>query len=219
MKLFEFRENESISDESGIRTIQALAEGATRDYQAQKKQFLKSFNRTHRLLHKHTLAVYDDEGAAYSEESETGSEGESGQGVKDRHSRQAEKNVDGVYELLMRSQLTVVANSGKVRMICIPQHCLNHLSEPVRRQIRQRILDLYIPMPKEKSTAWHRPKKVAAGQEDFSNTQIISHRYNFIDLVDRPFNTDQDFHNFVKINQDWEKDKQNKLPRHKLARV
>lgn len=55
-----------------------------------------------------------------------------------------------IYDLLMRSQLSVVANSSKVRLICLPSNCLNYLSEPVRKEIRQKILSLYIPIPDKK---------------------------------------------------------------------
>lgn len=50
----------------------------------------------------------------------------------------------------MRSQLTIVANSSKVRLICLPPSCLNYLSEPVRKEIRQKILSLFIPIPDKK---------------------------------------------------------------------
>lgn len=38
---------------------------------------------------------------------------------------------------------------------------------------------------------------------DMSNTIINPNRYNYIDLVDRPFNTDQDLQNYIKANQQW----------------
>ncbi len=33
----------------------------------------------------------------------------------------------------MRSQFGIVANSRKVRMLCVPPNCLEYLSEPVRK--------------------------------------------------------------------------------------
>lgn len=36
---------------------------------------------------------------------------------------------------------------------------------------------------------------------DLTNTIINPHRYNYIDLVDRPFCTDKDLQNFITANQ------------------
>ena len=38
---------------------------------------------------------------------------------------------------------------------------------------------------------------------DLTNTIINPHRYNYIDLVDRPFCTDKDLQNFISANQQW----------------
>ena len=46
----------------------------------------------------------------------------------------------------------------------------------------------------------------AAGDElvvGNENNQINPHRYNFLDLVDRPFCSEEDLQNFVKSNQQW----------------
>ena len=51
----------------------------------------------------------------------------------------------------MKSQFTVVANSRKVRVICMPPEALEYLSEPVRRQTRHKILDLFIPIDKKET--------------------------------------------------------------------
>lgn len=58
----------------------------------------------------------------------------------------------------MKSQFTVVANSRKVRVICMPPSALEYLSEPVRRQTRHKIFSLFIPVEK-KETDEPEPKK------------------------------------------------------------
>ena len=40
-------------------------------------------------------------------------------------------------------------------------------------------------------------------ENNFSNTQINQHRYNFIDLVEKPFCTEKDLQNFMESNQEW----------------
>ena len=38
---------------------------------------------------------------------------------------------------------------------------------------------------------------------DRTNTFVHPARYNFNDLVDRPFHTELDLQNFIKSNQEW----------------
>ena len=107
-----------------------------------------------------------------------------------------EKQVSVIQDLLTRSQLTVVANSSKVRVICMPRDAPDNLSEPVRRQIRQKILNLIIPMPKNSGQSQDEKMKVLSHAdfekkpETYKNLDINPHRYNFCDLVDRPFCTE-----------------------------
>jgi len=68
----------------------------------------------------------------------------------------------------MRSQLTVIANSSKVRVICMPANCLDYLSEPVRKEIRQKILSLFIPIPEQK------PQQEEETQEEKKKKQQMS---------------------------------------------
>ena len=59
------------------------------------------------------------------------------------------KQSEIIFDLLSRSQLAIVANSSKVRLIRMPPSCLDYLSEPVRREIRSMIMNMFLPMPKE----------------------------------------------------------------------
>ena len=96
------------------------------------------------------------------------------------------------------------------------------MSEPIRRQIRHKIVNLFIPMPdgsgvpninndilssedddKENTIEKKLDKKV----KNFSNTQVNPRMYNYIDLVDRPFHTQQDLDSFIKQNQKWAQNK------------
>ena len=55
-----------------------------------------------------------------------------------------------IFDLLMSAQCSIVANSSKVRVLRIPRESLDYISEPIRRQVRAKILNLFIPMPKDK---------------------------------------------------------------------
>lgn len=97
----------------------------------------------------------------------------------------------------------------------MPRDAPDNLSEPVRRQIRQKILNLVIPMPKNSGQSQDEKMQVLSPAdfekktETYKNLDINPHRYNFCDLVDRPFCTEEDLQNFITSHQEWIKIKDN----------
>ena len=61
-----------------------------------------------------------------------------------------QEKINIIFDLLMSAQCSIVANSSKVRVLRIPRESLDYISEPIRRQVRAKILNLFIPMPKDK---------------------------------------------------------------------